>query len=522
MTDRPRPSDRAVFDGRVPAPDFVNIETTRFCNLQCRMCIQFNEGLTVAGPHMELEVFEKVAREVFPFVRRWQPTVSGEPTMTKDFREMLAIAESFGVKAEMVTNATLLDDDMIVSLASNLGALMISFDGAERDTFEFIRSGARYDEVKDRIRKLVAHCREELPPDLQPQLGINCTLMERNVRELPALVRLAAEELDLDFVSVYHVFPITEEMKAQSLVHHRELARRCIDEAFEVAAELGIALTVEALDQLTAATASTAESDRQWATVDGVVEGLERREINQGTRRPLPLFDERHPRYAEISARRAAVGAESEFPPRRSGDPAAAPGDSIWWCDFLWNKTYVYVGGNVRPCCVHQVPTLGNVEEQPFDELWNNENYRVMRQRLVAKLPAPSCKGCMHIREIEDPVEIDRLLQGKAIPRADELLELTAALDPACQRRRRAGDPPVLVWDAVTGARSYVVEFSLDRFTSVLFSTDAADGGPAIRESRYRVPLWAWWEAPADREIFYRVLAKLPDGTVEVSQGSIP
>src|SRR5712671_1465159 len=226
------PMAEPAFDGRLPPPQFVSIETTKFCNLRCRMCVQFNDGTTVSGPHMQIDEFERIASAVLPHVERWQPSVSGEPTMAKDFDHMLDIAERFGVKAEMFTNGTLLNEQMIARLAPNLGTLTVSFDGATADTFEFIRVGAGFDDVKQKIRRLIQYCRQHLPADLQPQFGMNCTLMERNIRELPALVTLAVQELDVDFVSCFHVFPVTEEMKLQSLVHHRGLARRCIDEAF--------------------------------------------------------------------------------------------------------------------------------------------------------------------------------------------------------------------------------------------------------------------------------------------------
>jgi hypothetical protein len=80
----------------------------------------------------------------------------------------------------------------------------------------------------------------------------------------------------------------------------------------------------------------------------------------------------------------------------------------------------------------------------------------------------------------------------------------------------------VLAWQAVAGAREYVLEFSLDGFLSILFSTKGAQGGPAIREPRYAVPPWAWREAPVDREIHWRVFAKLPSGRHEVQRGSVP
>lgn len=510
------------FDGRVPPPQWANIETTKFCNLRCRMCIQFNDGTTVAGPHMPLEEFERIAWSVFPYVDRWQPSVSGEPTMSRGFEDMLAIAEQFGVKGDVFTNGTLLSEAMIERLAPNLGGLTISFDGATKATFESIREGAVFEDVVGKVRRLVDWCREHLPEHQQPSFGLNCTLMEKNVRELPDLVRLAKDRLGLDHMSCYHVFPVTAEMRLQSLVHHRELARERIDAALRVAEELRFPLRVEALDQLTAATAMGPGMTRAWSEKDGVVEGLEAREYFGEGRRPWPLVDARHPDFKAIQERRAEAYARSGFPERRAGDPDAPSGESIWWCDFLWNRTYVTVGGDVRPCCVFGVPVLGNVAQEPFEQVWNNDAHRVMRQRMVSKQPVTACRGCMHIKEISDPVEVDRLLQGRRVPESGELEALPAVLDPRRQQRHRSGAPPVLEWPPVEGAREYVLEFSLDGFASILFSTKGPMGGPAIRESRYAVPPWAWRDAPVDREIHWRVLARLPQGLREVQRGSVP
>jgi radical SAM protein with 4Fe4S-binding SPASM domain len=522
------------FDGRVPAPGFASIETTLYCNLQCRMCIQYHDGTTVTGPHMRPETFETVARSVLPFVDRWQPSVAGEPLMSKGLSRMLEMASALGVKADMVTNATLLNDRMIDQLLPNLGTVVFSFDGADAETFEYIRAGARFDQVVANIEKLVGRSRRELPEDRWPSFGLGCTLMERNVRGLPALVELAAERLRLDFVSAFHLVPAVPEMKLQSLVHHQQLARECIDRAFEKAKECGIALVVQPLDEVTAASALSPGEDRPFSSRDGHVAGLGYREINQERRRPAPTLSTADPRYADIVARRAEAGVGTSFPPKRRRDPFAPKRAPIWFCDFLWNKTYVAVDGSVRPCCVYGVPVVGNVQREAFDELWNGENYRALRQRMVARNPIPACRGCAHIREITDSIEIDRILQGSDAPNAADLPEIPAALDPtrgAAERpaempeprpsaRTRRTSPPRLEWAALPEASGYVMEFSVDEFRTVAFST--AWHGDAVSSNWYVPPESGWRSAPADRIIGWRAMAAVGDQLVEAAHGTIP
>lgn len=421
---------RSFFDGRLPPPKFVSIETTKFCNLKCRMCIQYNEGSTTAGPHMDIDVFKQIARSIFPFVECWQPSVSGEPTMYRGFYEMLEIAERYGVKNEMYTNGTLLSDKMIDHLIHSLGVLTFSFDAPDKKTYEAIRRGADYDRVVTNIKKMIRRCEQVLPHDQVPQFGVNCTIMEMNIRQLPGLVRFASEELGVDYIQANHVFPVTDEMKRMSLANHVKLAIRCIDEAIEVAKETGIALIVQPLDQVTASTAAVKDSEREWATQDGHIQGLGYHEINQDKRRPVPRLSPSTHDYKKIMARRKEALDESTFPSAFKLKLFATGHDSIWYCDFLWNRTYVPMGGDVHVCCVYGSPHVGNFFETRFDELWNNENYRIMRQRMVLKDPVPACRGCMHIRELTDPVEIDYRLGGARLPDREAVPPLPSVLDP--------------------------------------------------------------------------------------------
>lgn len=507
------------FDGRTDPPDFVSVETTRYCNLRCRMCVQFHDGTTVSGPHMPMEEFQRVVEQVFPYVSRWQPSVSGEPLMSQGFDEMLLLAEQFGAKAEVYSNATLLSDKRMRLLAANLATLTVSFDGATASTFEAVREGADFTEVCKNIKGIIAYARSLLPADKQPRFGLNFVMMEKNIRELPALVRLAAEELGVDFVACAHVFPITEEMKQQSLSRHRELAIAQIDAACREAERLGLELHVDALDQVVAATALSKE-ERVYAEADGTIAGLGIRRVERKGGRASRVHDQDLLAVKRARRRQALAHSRGEVDalPAVEADPPA----SAMWCDFLWNKTYVHIGGNVVPCCMHGAPVAGNLNEQDFLSIWNGPVYRQMRQRLAAGKPAPFCRGCTHLRTLTDREQIRSALHGTAAPTEDDLGALHPVLDPHCAKARRPGPPPVLEWDPVPGASDYVVECSLDEFRTILFATDGARGGPRIREPRWQVPPWAWKQAPVDHAIWWRAKANLSGDSREVASGLIP
>jgi len=69
----------------------------------------------------------------------------GEPTAHPRILDMIGKVKALGVRVEMTTNGTLLDDTMLAGLIRNrLDRLWISFDAAEEARFETIRKGARF------------------------------------------------------------------------------------------------------------------------------------------------------------------------------------------------------------------------------------------------------------------------------------------------------------------------------------------------------------------------------------------
>ena len=69
-------------------------------------------------------------------------------------------------------------------------------------------------------------------------------------------------------------------------------------------------------------------------------------------------------------------------------------------CYFPWFSTYIEVNGDVRPC-PHFMFTpdegkMGNVFEQSFESIWNNEHYTKLRQAFKKRhRPYTPCETCI-------------------------------------------------------------------------------------------------------------------------------
>jgi len=322
-------------------PTFMIMNMDNQCNLRCIMCIRrkYSEEDLNARSY-DFEIFRRVADEVFPYLRWVRLTTVGEPLMAQSFREQLKIAKKYSVKVDLVTNVTLLDDDLINEILPVTDCLKVSIDGATKETYESIKVGAKFEQVIENIKRF-NYFRREIQQDKRPRLALLYVLMRRNIEELPQFMKLA-KELEAESISTTHVVIHQKKMKEESLVYHKELANYYMMVAQKKANELNLHLNIP------------------------------------------PLFNTVY----DVQGRRSKNNLKSEFK----------------ICPFLWKRAYIEWNGDVVPCCVPGHPVMGNVKEKSFGEIWNNELYQEMRKRLNTDNPFDCCKHCFIIAPCDDAV----------------------------------------------------------------------------------------------------------------------
>ena len=132
------------------------IEVTSHCNLACPMCPR-EISPTVGNQDMSLDTFYQVfdrIRDTAAFV--WFAGL-GEPMMNKHFMQMIQACKKAGISTGASTNGTFLTttwQDRIYD--SGLDLLIVSFDGATKETYEKIRVGADFDKVRQNTIRFAA------------------------------------------------------------------------------------------------------------------------------------------------------------------------------------------------------------------------------------------------------------------------------------------------------------------------------------------------------------------------------
>ncbi len=127
------------------APLKLHLEPTSHCNLRCVMCPQ-SMGATKGNGYMDMELYQKIIAEAKEFVLEINLFFRGEPLLHPRIADMVRIAREAGIAVHLNTNATLLRGKMIERLLdSGLDKLTISFDAGEKEAYEKMRRGARFE-----------------------------------------------------------------------------------------------------------------------------------------------------------------------------------------------------------------------------------------------------------------------------------------------------------------------------------------------------------------------------------------
>ena len=198
----------------MPRPLNVILDLTARCNLKCVMCYfagtdrlvfpPFDRQLAEDG-NLPVEVFEKIAADLFPKAWRVALACAAEPMIHPRFREILAIAGRYGVPdLWFPTNLLALTPTTAAAIIENrVTTVAASIDGFTKESYEKIRVPAKWERLLACLDVLAAEKRERRSKT--PRLRIIFTWMKSNRGDLALLPEFAAAhgaaEIDVRFVS---------------------------------------------------------------------------------------------------------------------------------------------------------------------------------------------------------------------------------------------------------------------------------------------------------------------------------
>lgn len=346
LSDRQRDNraanEREFERGRIrPAtlPHRLYLESTTKCNFYCQTCSKGYDAYYAED--LRPAIMERVRAELMPGNTRISITGFGEPTLAADFDSILALALENGSVTHFVTNASLLNFERLERLTRCPVNIVLSIDGATKETFEGVRAGSNFDLFLDKLA-MIKKLRDIHLSHVFSVFSFNFVALRRNIAELADVVRLA-HRFDISHVTVTDYAFNDTEFDEQSLRYDAARANACLDDAARVAAELGVKLDLPPRYEPAA---------KHVPSRRGLLEKL------RGAGGLLP--------------------ARGRFPQR---------------CSSPWTEPYIQTDGTVVPCCTSR-QFLGSIKGRSFSAVWNGWRYRLLRLRIHSPLPPLQCRRC--------------------------------------------------------------------------------------------------------------------------------
>jgi len=148
-----------IVDKTVCVIDRVNIELTNYCNLKCLWCA--GSGDRKKG-FMDFNTFTRALDQILSdniIVHEIHIYIVGESLLHPDFCKFVEFLGKLQKKQKivLVTNATLLSDlimDCIIT-SKGLDVIQFSVDGGTKETFEWLRRGAKWDDTINKINRFL-------------------------------------------------------------------------------------------------------------------------------------------------------------------------------------------------------------------------------------------------------------------------------------------------------------------------------------------------------------------------------
>ena len=427
---------REFWHGRTELESFprvVQVGTNWTCNLKCSFCrltMPWTQDQLKQLPGRQLQISDKVeaiVEKLLPYAEMMTLTPLGEPLMWRGLKDFLEIHQKLGSRnLALTTNGMLLKDataEMLVR--GELSQMYLSCDSNDPTVYAGMRVGGDLKIVEEGMRRVVAWKKKLGVP--WPYLTLNSTFMLRNIPQLPSMVAWA-QELGFDQISVQLMEIENPEHEPEFLGYHPQLARRFVTEALEIGRKIGMTVRPHlAMRNLISAALEghVVQEHGYTASAPNMPEEFKLLRYEEAARVGAAQAAAAQAREeggcatcacsaGESKSVSAAIGAghggsgsygnvEGSLPDEVPAEFTAGSENLetildmrgktlVEKCHYPWYNLLIDTDGDARPCCWADL-SFGNLNQLDFNEIWNGEKAKKMREDFLANHIPDSCRG---------------------------------------------------------------------------------------------------------------------------------
>jgi MoaA/NifB/PqqE/SkfB family radical SAM enzyme len=265
MHDLNIPSEAELERFTMPPPQFIGLEVTMRCNLQCPMCHPHahTPHSEFSGMDMKLDVVDLTAPLLRTAKEVWL-SGGGEPLLLSYLPDFIDRCHEYNpnIDVNFISNGVLLSErNARMAIEKRAHLIEFSMDGTIQ--YGHVGGGADYDKVKENLRRL-ARLKEEYGVQ-EPHIAIDFVAMRDNLCELPGLIEFASE-IDAT-INVQALSPASEEQRYQNVFRHLDYTLRVLDQYKAKAQQLNVSFDYRGMTEGLSQTLRNCEVPDRWLWV---------------------------------------------------------------------------------------------------------------------------------------------------------------------------------------------------------------------------------------------------------------
>jgi len=180
----------------------LNFDPALHCNLRCKMC-HFSDPEQVKNLKgiFKKEEIDRIAELIFDRAIKLQIGCAAEPTIYKNFAEVIKLGKEHGVPhVSLTTNGNLLDEKSIREIVeAQLDEMILSVHGIKKETYEYFMDRASFEKFKEVIHTVDRIKKER--NSILPKIRINYTVNKHNLEDLAHFFELFGD-IDVETLQV--------------------------------------------------------------------------------------------------------------------------------------------------------------------------------------------------------------------------------------------------------------------------------------------------------------------------------
>lgn len=196
----------------MPLPDFAQIEVTTRCNFKCFTCSRESLPKNRLNRDMTIDEFKLIVSQI-PTLRHVKLQGLGEPLISRNIDKILSYAKSLNIETSTISNGSIRPD---IATLKNLDVLTISFDSQDKEYFEKMRTGSKFEDI---IRNIGFLTDLKKKNKIKTKIGLSAVVTHLNYKEIESIVEkaVALKVDEIGIVEVENWYIPTEDEYQESL-----------------------------------------------------------------------------------------------------------------------------------------------------------------------------------------------------------------------------------------------------------------------------------------------------------------